>query len=305
MIGNISPGYAQIASVPIGADTSTFNVTPGTRVMDSANLATYQKISPLGDNTKYIPGGVDMAWNENFLNYATTDTIAILTATGLVRATTANLLHQIYTPGGLVYGNCNLGTQTLPPTIVADGLDIGGDQTNAEGYEVFSHFAGATGRPFCVGKDPAFFFYAKIKIGDVSGTDTMLVGFRAAEVNNGTLANYSSYVGMGFNTSAAAAAIKLIGEVANAAPATYPVDTTQTIADATSWGIKVMVSATGVVTFTHDAAVPGTLAAPTAIGTSPTLTSGMLVVPFIHFLNSSDLVDSFVIQQWVTGYSLL
>lgn len=303
MKGNISDGYAKIDSVPFDADTTTFNVPPGTRILDTNIRAHYKKVSALGSNTRFIPGGVDMAWNENFLNYATTDTIAVIGATGLVRATTANLLHQIYTPNGQVYGNANLGTQTLPPVIVADGLDIGGDQTSAHGYEVFSHFtSGVSGRPFCVGRDPAFFFYAKIKIGDVSGTDTMLIGFRTAEVNNGTLVNYANYIGMGFNTAADPAAIKLIGEINNSAPASYPVDTTQTIADGVSWQVKIMVDGSGNVTYTHDAAVPGTLAAPTAIGTTPTLTSGLLVIPFIYFLNSSDLVNSFVIQQWVCGY---
>jgi hypothetical protein len=303
MQGNIAPGIASFDGCPINADTSVFNVTKGTRVLDTTTGALYVKISPLGDNTKFVPTGVNMAFTEDFNAYDTTDQVAILTATGLVRATTANLLHHIYTPGGNILGNCALGTQTLAPTIVATGLDIGGDQTNAEGYEIFSHFAGATGRPFIVGLDPAFYIKVKVLIADISGTDTLLCGFRRAEVNNGTLASYVDYAGMGFNTSAATGAIKLISEITNAAPSSYPVDTTQTLADATAWTVKVMVSAVGVVTYQHDSAVPGTLAAPTAIGTSPTFVNGTPLIPFFHFLNSSDLCDSVVIQSFEVGYT--
>ena len=71
----------------------------------------------------------------------------------------------------------------------------------------------------------------------------------------------------------------------------------------TALTIKVMVSAAGVVTFQTDAAVPGTLAAPTAIGTSPTLDNGDPYIPFVHYLNSADLCDSVVIQSWEVGYT--
>lgn len=302
MQGNISPGYATFDGCPIGVDASIFNANKGTKVLDTTTGALYTKISPLGDNTCFRPIGVNMAFTEDFLAYDTTDEIAILTATGLVRATTANLLHHLYTTGGNIFGCCNLGTQTLPPVVVAAGLDIGGDQTNAEGYELFTNFAGATGRPFVVGFDPPFFTKVKVKIGDISGTDTLICGFRQAEVNNGTLASYADYAGIGFNTSAATGAIKLIAEVNGSAPATYPVDTTNTLADATAITLKVMVGATGIVTYQHDAVTPGTLAAPTATGTSPTFDNGTMLVPFFHYLNSADLCDSVVIQLWEHGF---
>lgn len=300
--GNLGPFLAAYPGNPTGVGTSIFDVVAGTIVVDTTSGGAYRKTSALGDNTGYAPIDVQKAFSEDFNALDTTDQVAILTATGLVRATTANLLHHIYSPGGIVYGNCALGTQTLAPAIVATGLDIGGDQTNAEGYEIFTHFAGTTGRPFVIGNDPAFYFKVKLLIADISGTDTLLVGFRRAEVNNGTLASYADYIGVGLNTSANPGALKLIGEVNNSAPTSYPVDTTQTIADATALTIKVLISSAGVVTYQTDAATPGTLAAPTAIGTTPTMTNGTPMIPFVHFLNSSDLCDSVVIQSWEVGF---
>lgn len=238
---------------------------------------------------------------ENFELTDTADQIAILTATGLARATTANLLHHIYTPGGNVFGCANLGTQTIAPAIVAAGLDIGGDATDDEGYEIFTHFAGASGRPFVVGSDPAFYFQAKINIADISGTDTLLVGFRRAEVNNATLASYADYIGVGVNTSANPGALKLIGEVNAGAPTDFPVDTTQTLADATDLTVRVNVSAAGAVTFKILVGSAGQLAAPT-VTAAATLDDGDPVIPFIHFLNSSDLAGAVVIKSWEAGY---
>lgn len=238
--------------------------------------------------------------SENFQALDTADQIAMLTATGLVRANTANLLHHLYTPGGNILGVANLGTQTTAPTIVAAGLDIGGVATDDIGHEIFSHFAGATGRPFVVGHDPAFYFKATLTIADISGTDTLLIGFRRAEVNNGTLASYADYIGVGVNTAANPGALKLISEVNGSAPSNYPVDTTQTLADATLLTVKVKVSAAGAVTF-ELATGSNALAAPT-VTEAATLDDGDPVIPFIHFLNSSDLAGSVVIGSWEAGY---
>jgi hypothetical protein len=78
-------------------------------------------------------------------------------------------------------------------------------------------------------------------------------------------------------------------------------DTTQTLAQGTVVQFKVLVSAAGVVTFQHDIVTPGTLAAPTAVGTL-TFDDGDPVIPFLHFLNSANLVNGFTIRSWAAGY---
>ena len=232
---------------------------------------------------------------EDFLNTDTADQISMLTSTNLVAAGTSLLVNHIYAPSGNKFAWAGIVGQTILPSIVATGLDIGGDQTDNDGAELWSHFSGADGRPFIVGSDPAFFFECKFIIGDVSGTDTLLCGFRRAEVNLATLASYADYAGVGFNTAADPAALKLISEINGSAPASYPVDTTQTLADATAITVRVNVSAAGVITYLINGAAPTVTAA-------ATFDNGDPVIPFFHFLNSSDLANSVVIQSWKAGY---
>lgn len=299
MIGTLAPYVAQCAGNPNGISTSILNVDRGALVFDSVSGVMWRKVSAKGSNTLYVRAdGGGRAISEDFEHYATAAQIPILTATGLVRATTANLLALLTTPGGNVLGQVNLGTQTLPPVMAASGINIGMDQTSSEGCELFSNFAGATGKPFLVGIDPAFYFQAEFTITDVSGTDTLICGFRSAEVNNGTLANYDTYAGLGFNTAANPGAIKVITEI-DGGGATVT-DTTQTLADATRIKVKVLVSAAGVVTY-QVAQAGGTLAAPT-VTAAATITDGKAILPFFHYLNASDLVDSLFIHSWEAGY---
>lgn len=255
-------------------------------------------------NLRFTKGGTvnNNSLFENFAAYDTTDQVAILTATGLTGAGTGNLLNHIYTPGKNKFAWVGIVGQTILPSIVANGLDIGGDQTTSDGAELFTHFAGATGMPFIVGKDPGFYFRAKVLIADVSALNPLFIGFRRAEVNNATLASYADYVGFGFNSSADPAAIKLISEVNGSAPSSFPVDTTQTLADARAYTVEIRVSGAGVVTFLHDATTAGVMAAPTAVGTAPTLDNGDPFIPCIHFINGGDNVGEFAVQEWEAGY---
>lgn len=301
MTGLLSPNVASYPGNPNGVSTSIVDVVPGTLVFDTTTGALWRKVSPRGDNSLYVLIGGNKVVAENFDAYASTAQVSILTATGLTRATTANLLHLLWSPGGNIFAYANLGTQTLAPVITADGLDISADQSDDEGIELFSNFAGASGRPFIVGLDPAFYFKATVNIADVSGTDTFLVGFRRAEVNNGTLANYSDYCGVGFNSSASPAAIKLIAEVNGSAPSNFPVDTTQTVADGIDLNVKVLVSAAGAVTFQLSTG-SSSLAAPT-VTEAMTLDTGDPVIPFIHMLNTADIAGAVAIKNWEVGYS--
>jgi hypothetical protein len=193
-----------------------------------------------------------------------------------------------------------LGTQTLAIGTAATGLDVSGDQTDNDGYEVFTHFAGATGRPFVVGYDPAFYFLIKFSVANVSGCDTLLAGFRRAEANNGTLGSYADYAGLGWTTSAAAAALKQHTRLSPSAATVTA--TNQTLADAVVYQVKVLVSATGAVTFQHDAVVPGVLATP-ANGVAFSFDDGDPVIPFFHFLQGSAAdTGAVIIQRWEAGY---
>lgn len=297
MSGTVSPYVATYPGNPNSAPTNSLNVRNGGRVIDTLTGAEYRKIS----STLYVPSGINKAFGEDFNATDTADQVSVILPSGLVASGATGIMHHIYSCGGNIYGWCPLGAgQTLLPTIVATGLDIGGDQTSTEGAEIFSHFLGATGRPFVVGSDPAFFFQAKLTIADVSGITSLVVGFRRAAVNASAFATYTDYAGLGINASASPAAIFALSGNDGTDVAT---DTTQTIADGVALTIRVNVSATGAVTFLHDAAVPGVLAAPTAGGSlALDIDDGDPMIPMIFFIQGADLADAVIIQSWAAGY---
>ncbi len=237
---------------------------------------------------------------DDFNALATTAQVPITRFDGVAFTGATGALHHLVAPSGNVYGVIPKGAgQTLRPAVVATGLDIGGDQTDDEGYELLTHFLGATGRPFIVGTDPAFYFKCKLEITDADGLDTLIAGFRRAEAQQAAHTDYADYAGLGLNTAADPMAVKTITELNGGG--TTVTDTTQTLAEATAVQFRVLVSAGGVVTFQHDIAVPGTLAAPTAVGTM-TFDAGDPVIPFVHFLNSANLADGVIIHSWEAGY---
>lgn len=246
-----------------------------------------------------IPGLPSKAMRESFVGWSSTDQVSTLTQTGLVRATTGNLLHITTTPGGLNLGTVALGTQTIAIAANTLGLDVSGDQTDNDGYEVFSHFAGASGNPFVVGRDPAFFFETSLSMANVSGCDTMLVGFRRAQVNDGTYTNYLDYACLGWDAAAASATIDQLTGLNGTDTAT---STTETLADGIIWNVRIEVSTAGVVTFKHSQGQDVALAVPTA-GAAFTLDAGDPVIPFVHFLQGT-AADSGAtyIKHWETGY---
>lgn len=227
----------------------------------------------------------------NFLGLDSTDQISLILSTGAAASLATDTPNLMYSPDGNVFNVVPLGAgQTLPPVVVSNGLNIGGDQVDTEGYEVFSHFAGATGSPFCVGNDPAFFFECKLLVADVSGLNPLLVGFRRAMVNKATYTDYTDYAAVGFDAADGTLSILTGNDGVDVAT-----DTTQSATDATALTIRVNVSAAGVVTYRINGAAPTVTAA-------FTFDDGDPLIPFVHSINSADLAGEVAIQTWRTGY---
>ncbi len=242
----------------------------------------------VGPMSKYV--------SEDFNSLDTADQVSVISAgpaAGGARAVTTNVLNHIYTPGGNIFGAFNIVQQDIAPSIVATGLDIGCDQTASDGMEIVSHCFGASGRPFCVGYDQGFYFLCKLLIADVSGINPLFVGFRQVEAANVTLGSYGTYAGIGWNTAANPAAIKLIGENDGTVHTNYPIDTTDTLADATAVTFGIFVNNSGSVSYTINGR------APTATGAA-LFDDGDQVIPIVHYLQSADLSD-LVIQSWEAG----
>jgi len=239
---------------------------------------------------------------EDFSGYAATDQVANVQPDGTIADGTATVLNHCYTPGGLVFAYAALGTQTITgPVITATGLNIGCDQTDDDGLEIYSHFLGASGvGPFVIGQSPAFYFKCKFNLALANGTDDLQVGFRRAGITVAAWDNYTDAAAMGIITVASPAAIQIQTIINNAG--TVETDTTQTLASATDVEFAFYVSAAGVVTYQHDIAVSGTLAAPT-VTAAYTFDDGDPVVPFFRYLQANAAqTGELNILKWEVGY---
>jgi hypothetical protein len=167
--------------------------------------------------------------------------------------------------------------QTLAPAISAAGLDLTGDQTDNEGFDLVFGQMGTSGRIMYPGVDAAFKFCATINVTDVSDTDELFVGYRRPETVNATDANYDTYAQIGIIASAATAAIQLNTE--DDAGGATTTDTTDTWADTATKALCVLVSGAGAVTYTINGAAPTATAA-------FSFDTGEGVIPTIRFLHA-------------------
>ena len=160
---------------------------------------------------------------------------------------------------------------------------------------------------FTIGTSPAFFVRLKADIPDVSDYDVVAVGFRkqGAYQNITTPAThalgYDDLCTIGIHDGAGA--INTVSELNNSGSATVT-DTTDAWTDGLQVDMKVLVSATGVVTFQHDVASAGTLAAPTAVGTF-TFDTGDVVIPYFVIVPTLDIGasgDAISLISYECGY---
>lgn len=233
---------------------------------------------------------------EDFAAYRTADTVSVINPSGVAFATTTAMVHHMYTPSGNIFSLGNIGVQTTIPVMVAAGLDIRGVETNAIGTELFTHFVGATGRPFVIGRDPGFFLKASVTVEDISGAAVLIFGFRNAAVNNVTYTGYTDYVVIGVLTTAATAAIKIASELGGSGIAGNPIDTTDTWADGATKIIEVRVNSAGVASFFINGVAPTVT---TALGV---FTDGIPVIPFIHFIQDTTIAGAITLNQYEVDY---
>lgn len=180
------------------------------------------------------------------------------------------------------------GTQTiLAPSIAATGLDVGMDQTAADGVEVTQGITSRSKAAFTVGTD-AFYGKCKFSIGDVSGAAECAFGFRTAEAYQAAIDDYNNMACL--NVQAGNIIIETIDDNA----ATTSTDTTDNWADGETHTLEVYVSAARAVTYKIDGAAPTTTAA-------FSIDASDVVVPFFFLIHGSDVADAVIIQEWEVG----
>lgn len=185
------------------------------------------------------------------------------------------------------------GTQTIvAPVLTAVGLDIGLDQTNADGLEITSGILARGPSAFTIGSSSAFSLRVKVKVEDASGFNPMCIGFRKQEAYQATLTSYADYAYIGIVGTSDPNLIKIQTETAGGGTTTT--DTTQTWADAATKTLKVSVSAAGVVTYTIDGSAPTVTAA-------YTFTAALGVCPSLYYLHAADVGGKLELIEWECG----
>jgi hypothetical protein len=233
----------------------------------------------------------DPAVSESF-DYGATSGLSILTVAHAAYNAAAGTINVMHTGEGRKIAMVPIVGQTQPPVMAATGLNIGCDQVNNDGLELVSHYLGLSGRPFIVGRDPAFYFSTRFNIADVSGTDYFRIGFRTLEAHAADAETYNSFATIGVLTSAALGPIQIRTRAGAGVTTT---DTTQTLADGVNIILRVNVSAAGVVTYTINGLAPVVTAAHTMAG-------GLVVVPFLSYLQDAGLTGNIILSQWEVGY---
>ena len=183
-------------------------------------------------------------------------------------------------------------TATLELDMDATGLDISSDVVDNDGLEVAGGVLGASGRPFIIGDDPAFYFCATLFVDDVSGTDDLHIGFRRPSAFTATFDDYLDLASIGLVGASGDIQIETIDDNA----ATTTTDTTDGWSDDETKKVCVYVSDAGAVTYKIDNVAPTTTAA-------FTFDDGDPVIPFVHYLHATTTPDELILSLWEVGYS--
>ena len=238
------------------------------------------------------------AFSVRFDGGATDKGIAQMQTDGTAFSDTAGDINLIYAGRYvLAMSPTTSGGATLPAQD-ATGLDtMAGNDTDSDVNEYFSGVLGASGRPYWVGIDPAFYACAKLKIVDVSDSANINFGFQGvnstaagAILPNATVGSHLNYALIG----SVSGDIKTQTGIAGTDVIT---DTTDNWADNETHRVCVFVSGAGAVTYTLDGAAPTTVVA-------ATLSSGIGFVPYLYEINSScsAACAEIYLLEWTTGF---
>lgn len=194
----------------------------------------------------------------------------------------------------------NIGTQTLLwPVVKTNGLDISGDQTAADWYEITLAYPGSSSwkMVFVVWAEPVgFFFEAEIYCQDISWVAELLAWFKKSGVGAAARSSISDY-----------ALIGAIGEDLKIATRLNTgteslVDTTNDLRDNHTFGVRVEVDTDGNVSFKYS------LNAFTTDFTFPTVNADFKfdswdkIYPVIRMIQDTELSGTIYVKSLKCGY---
>jgi len=227
--------------------------------------------------------------------------IGVGTLGNVLPVSTDTATNCIRTPQSTLYCT-NIATQTLLcPTNAATGLDIAGDQTASDGFEINFQEPGQTDARFLftIGSEPVgFFMEALVTVADVSGAAELLFGFRKNATVEAARATYTDYALIGLIRSD----IEIATDLDNAGETLT--DTTMDASDTIQCKFRIEVDSDGNVTYkvANTAALVASGAITPTVSADYTFNSGDVVVPCIRLIQHADLTGTCVINSLEIGY---
>lgn len=232
--------------------------------------------------------------------------LSIVQTDGTAMTTTANEFNWIQYGGQRILHSPTVSGGTSTPVALATGIDLTGGNTTDDDFDEFfmGGVLGASGRPFVVGTDPAFYTCATISMEDGADAELFAIGFQApgssavtAVPQSATIGTHINYALYGQYDSAAnctsACPFYTLTGIAGTDVAT---DTTEVTVDATDYKLCVYVSSTGVTTYKKNGS------APTA-SVAATMADGVQLVPYIVVKQNGTDDTDMLLKSWEAGYT--
>lgn len=249
-------------------------------------------------NGIYSPG-FDISFNEG-----AGKGLSLIQTDGTAFSTTANEFNYINYGGLRILHSPTVSGGTTTPIGIAGALDLGdGNATDNDVDEFFlGGVLGASGRPFVVGTDPAFYTCATINAADTADSEEFLVGFKApystavsAVPQAAAIGSHLDYYVVGeYDTAATCTSACPIYGLAGIAGTDTTQDTAIIAADDTDYRICVYASAAGVMTATINGSAGTALAA--------TMADGVQLVPYIRIKQNGTDDTNQLIKSWEAGW---
>lgn len=201
---------------------------------------------------------------------------------------------------GVTLAHIPLLEALIGPEMDAEGLDIAGDLAANDGVEILGGMFGASGRPLFPGVDPAFQLCVTFRIEETTtsdniGTDDFWIGFRDMTAPNATFNSYNSYAVVGFD----AVNDGWHTETEDDGGGTTTTDIGFTYSDGGTAAVYteacVKVDDDGAVTYTIDGSESDS-----AVGY--TFDLDVPVVPFMHYLHDTAVMDELHISRWEVSF---
>jgi hypothetical protein len=188
-----------------------------------------------------------------------------------------------------------IGTQTIiAPRMSANGLSISLDATNTEGAEYNFGARANAKHAYTIGTSAAFEFEATLYPTTMAGLLHGGIGFRKVEANNATFGSYTDYVFIGLVAASSGTVVYILDEL-NGTGITATSTTDNWGGDATAQTVKILVSASGVVTFEVGGSAAG-------VAPSFTFDNADVVMPFIRSEQNATTTAEFSLQAMKIGF---